>query len=228
MVAFVACFAVAGHGDEDDVGAGLAKDVVAEAEVVEDVGAVVFDDDVAVGDELEESGAAKGMGEVEGEGFFVAVVVVEVVGGVPGFGNAGEGDKGADVVPSAGGFDFDDFGSHFGEDPGGVGAGPHHGEIGDADALEGEAFHVRSLQRGRIWEAGRGSARVPGRQGRPRKGRPGTWAVPAGVGMVSKKRRSWRVGLSRSSRGVTTAPMGTRWRAPSSRSSALVCSPNQA
>ncbi|MCL6645122.1 MAG: hypothetical protein K6U88_09150 [Dehalococcoidia bacterium] len=93
---------VAGHGDEDDVGPGLAEDIVAEPEVIEDVGAVVLDDDVAVRDEAEEGFAAERVSEVEGKGLLVAVVVVEVVGGVPGLVDTGQGDEGADVVPGPG------------------------------------------------------------------------------------------------------------------------------
>ena len=66
---------------------------------------------------------------------------MEVEVGVPPVlaGCHGRGEQGADVVPGGGGFDLDHFRALAGQDFGRVGAGPDHGEVGDADALQGSS-----------------------------------------------------------------------------------------
>ena len=140
-VALGAGFAEAGHADDDDVVALLAQPFVAEAEVVHHVGAIVLDHHIGLGDQPREERFAFGRGQVEAERLLVAAVLVEVEVGVPPVlaGRGGRRKQGADVVPCAGRFDLDHLCALVGEDFRGVGAGPDHRQVGDADAAQGSA-----------------------------------------------------------------------------------------
>lgn len=123
-----------GEGGVDEVGFGGAELLVGEAEFAHGAGGEVVGDDVEVWEEFEDELSCLGEVEVEGEGAFVGVGVVEEGAGVDGEALWWVGEF-ADGVDAGGGFDFDDVGAEVGEEFGDEWSGGHPAEVEDADAL---------------------------------------------------------------------------------------------
>ena len=110
----------------------LAQHVVTQAPLLQRARPEVLDDDVGALDEVQEQVAARGLAQVQGDGFLVAGVhrpeeVVAVEFGLP---------PGAQRVRRARRLDLDDLGAHVAEQPARERPGDQRADLDDADAVQ--------------------------------------------------------------------------------------------
>ena len=197
--------------------------VVTQAPLLQRAGPEVLDDDVGALDEIEEEVAARGLAQIERDGFLVAGVhrpeeVMAVEFGL---------SPGAQRVGRSRRLDLDDLGAHVAEQPARERPGDQRADLDDADAVQ-RAGGV--IVRTRAGAASPCRCRRPGAACRAVPGRSSSGSAPAiscislsGCPIASNSRRVW-LGVQASSARLPITSVGTAISGPHSTASPLASS----